>query len=72
MPARILSLRHHITPDPHFCHDTFRHVRFFDARDFYVACNFETNGDGAEMFKLELDRPILNIYACVVAQPRPR
>ena len=49
MPARILSLRHHITPAPLFCHDTFRHVRIFDARAFYVACNFETNGDGAKM-----------------------
>lgn len=28
--------------------------------------------DGADMFNLGLDRPILNIYACVVAQPRPR
>lgn len=54
MLAHILSLRLHITPDPHFCHDTFRHVRFFDARDFYVACNFETNGTGQKCSNSDL------------------
>ena len=43
----------------------------FERELIEFAYDSETNGDGAEMFKLEQACPNLNIYACTDAQPRP-